>query len=97
MPIFAKHLATFLMGAAAGYALSRYHSMTDEEKEKLMNNLKEKANQFKGEAETAWDKASSYFEELKSKGGDILKEHAANADNVLKDLFGKKDHAATSK
>ncbi|MES1222500.1 MAG: hypothetical protein ABUT20_43800 [Bacteroidota bacterium] len=94
MSVSAKHIATFIMGAAAGYALSKYHNMNDEEKEKFIAGLKEKANKFKGEAENAWDKASDYFEELKTKGGDALKEHAANAESVLKDLFGNKEKTA---
>jgi len=90
MSVSAKHLATFVMGAAAGLALAKYMNMSDEEKEKFIAGLKDKANKFKGEAENAWDKASDYFEELKTKGADALKEHSANAESVLKDLFGNK-------
>ena len=90
MSVSAKHIATFIMGAAAGIALAKYHSMSDEEKEKFISDLKNKANKFKGEAENAWDKASDYFEELKTKGADALKEHASGAESILKDLFGKK-------
>ncbi|MBS1576851.1 MAG: hypothetical protein JST09_16255 [Bacteroidetes bacterium] len=90
MSVSAKHIATFILGAAAGYTLSKYHSMSDEEKDKFIAGLKEKANKFKGEAENAWDKASDYFEELRTKGTDALKEHAANAESILKDLFGNK-------
>ncbi len=39
-----KHIATFIMGALAGLAAGKYASMTPEEREKMMNNLKEKAN-----------------------------------------------------
>jgi hypothetical protein len=90
MSVSAKHVATFIMGALAGVALTKYHNMSEEEKEKLVAGLKEKASKLKGEAEGAWDKAGDYFEELKTKGGDALKDHVANAENVLKDLFGKK-------
>ena len=90
MSVSAKHIATFIMGALAGVALTKYHNMSDEEKEKFAAGLKEKANKLKGEAEGAWDKAGDYFEELKTKGGDALKEHVANAETVLKDLFSKK-------
>ena len=51
-----KHIATFLLGAAAGYALFKYNSMTDEEKEKMYADLKEKANKLKDEAEKSGDK-----------------------------------------
>lgn len=46
-----KQIATFLVGAAAGYGLFKYNSMTDEEKEKLKADLKTKADKFKNDAE----------------------------------------------
>jgi hypothetical protein len=90
MSVSAKHIATFIMGAAAGVALTKYLNMSDEEKEKFVAGLKEKANKFKGEAEGVWDKAADYFEELKSKGGDAMKDHANNAESFIKDLFSNK-------
>jgi hypothetical protein len=85
-----KHLATFILGAAAGVAISKYMSLSDEEKEKLMADLKKKANNFKDDAETAAQKAKEYFEELRTKGADALKEHMGDADSMMNDLFGKK-------
>jgi ElaB/YqjD/DUF883 family membrane-anchored ribosome-binding protein len=90
MSVNAKHIATFMLGAAAGLALSKYMNMTDEEKEKMMNNIKDKANGFRDEAETAIHKAKEYFEELKTKGADAMKEHMADAETMVNDLFGKK-------
>jgi len=89
MSVGSKHIATFLLGAAAALAAQKYMSMTPEEKEKLASKLKEKAHQFKDEAENAADKAKDYFNELKTKGGDALKEHMADAEKVLQGLFGK--------
>ncbi len=86
-----KHIATFLLGAAAGYALFRYSSMTDEEKEKLYANLKEKANNLKDEAENAAGKAGDYFEELKTKGADSMKDYLGEAESFFNDLFKKKE------
>lgn len=90
MSVNAKHIATFLLGAAAGLAAAKYMSMTDEEKEKLMKDIKDKANAMKGEAEGAWEKAKDYFEELRSKGTDTMKDHMADAEKMMNDLFGKK-------
>ena len=45
-----KQITTFLLGAAAGYGLFKYNSLSKEEKEKLKADLKEKATQFKEEA-----------------------------------------------
>jgi hypothetical protein len=95
MSVNSKHIATFLLGAAAALAASKYMSMTPEEKEKLAGDIKDKANKVKSEAEEMMEKASNYFEELKTKGGDALKEHMADAEKMMNDLFGKKENTAT--
>lgn len=94
MSVNSKHIATFLLGAAAALAASKYMSMTPEEKEKLASNLKEKANKLKTEAEDVMGKASNYFDELKTKGTEALKEHVADAEKMMHDLFGKKGDTA---
>ncbi|HTH32523.1 MAG TPA: YtxH domain-containing protein [Lacibacter sp.] len=85
-----KHIATFLLGAAAGYALFKYNSMTDEEKEKMYADLKEKANRLKDEAEQSFSKAGDYFEELKTKGSENMKSYMGDAENFFNDVFKKK-------
>lgn len=88
MSVNAKHLATFLLGAAAGIGATKYQSMTPEEREKMISELKEKAKKFKGEAEDGFEKAKEYFEEIRSKGGDALKEHFGDMGGYLQNLFG---------
>jgi hypothetical protein len=88
MSVNSKHVATFLLGAAAALAANKYMNMTAEEKEKLAADLKDKANQFKGEAESAMDKGKEYFEELKTKGADAMKEHFGDVSGMLHSLFG---------
>jgi gas vesicle protein len=95
MSVNAKHIATFILGAAAGVAMAKYFGMTEEEREKLFANLKEKASGLKGEAEDAFDKAKDYFEELKTKGADALKDHLAEAEKMMQDLFNKNKEAGT--
>ncbi|RQO30934.1 hypothetical protein DBR32_09490 [Taibaiella sp. KBW10] len=93
MNVKPKHIATFLLGVAAGAAALKYAKMSDEEKEKLTDNLKDKANKFKDEAETSFDKAKEYFAELSTKGTDSLKEYWAEAESYIKDLINKKEKA----
>ncbi len=85
-----KHIATFLLGAAAGYALYKYQNMSEEDKEKLMADLKAKANSFKEEAEAATEKAKDYFDELRTKGAESLKDNLADVEGMINELFGKK-------
>jgi hypothetical protein len=91
MSVNAKHIATFLLGAAAGLAAHKYMTMTEEEKEKLMADIKAKANSFKDEAEGMAGKAKEYFEELRTKGGSALKDNLGDMENLFNELFGKKD------
>jgi hypothetical protein len=88
MSVNSKHLATFLLGVAAGIAATKYMSMTPEEKEKMAADLKEKAKKIKGEAEAGFEKAKDYFEELKSKGGEALKDQFGDISSMLQHLFG---------
>jgi hypothetical protein len=88
MSVNSKHIATFLLGAAAALAAQKYMSMTPEEKEKLAAKLKDKAHQFKDEAEAAAGKAKDYFAELKTKGSEALKEHMPEAEKFMQNLFG---------
>ncbi len=95
MSVNSKHIATFLLGAAAGYAAFKYSSMTEDEKEKLMADLKAKAQDLKTEAEGLAGKAKEYFEELKTKGGSAMKEQMGNVDNIFDDLFDTKPNTGT--
>jgi len=89
MGVSSKHLATFLLGAAAGAAAFKYATMSEEEKEKLMNDIKAKAKDMKTEAEGMAEKAKEYFEELRTKGSSALKEKLGDVDGVINELFGK--------
>ena len=92
MSVTAKHLATFILGAAAGVALNKY--LQTEEGEKFLDDLKEKGSKYKTEAEEALNNAPEYFENLKNEGSALLKERFPDVENVLKDLFanfGKKE------
>ena len=90
MGLNSKHIATFLFGAAAGFAATKYATMTPEEKEKFAADLKDKATKLKDEAESFADNTKNFFEELKVKGTEALKEHFQDAEKMMNDLFSKK-------
>ncbi len=81
----AKHLATFILGAAAGVALHKY--LQTEEGEKTLEDLKSKANDLKTEAEGALDKMPEYFEQLKNQGSEALKKYTPEAEKMLQELL----------
>src|SRR5215210_3955318 len=82
-----KQWATFLLGAAAAFGAYKYMNMTDEEKERLAANIKDKANKLKTSAMDAEDKAMEYFNELKSKGADAMKEFMPKVEEFFEGLF----------
>jgi uncharacterized protein YicC (UPF0701 family) len=92
MSVTSKHLATFILGAAAGVALNKY--LQTEEGEKLMEELKTKGNELKDDAEAAMEKAPAYFEELKTGAStkisevvENLKDQFPEAEKMITDLF----------
>jgi uncharacterized protein YicC (UPF0701 family) len=92
MSVNAKHLATFILGAAAGVALNKY--LQTEEGEKLLEDLKTKGAELKDEAETALEKAPQYFEELKTTASGKMTELVQNlknqypeAEKMIEELF----------
>lgn len=96
MNVNSKHMATFLLGAAAAFGAYKYSKLSDEEKEKLINTLKEKAHNLKDQAEETVDKAKDYFSELTSKGGDALKEHFPGMEDFLGKFFKKENQAGNA-
>ena len=88
MNVNSKHWATFLLGAAAAFGAYKYMKMTDEEKEKLADSLKDKANKLKDQALAAEDRATDYFNELKEKGTDTFKEYMPKVEEFFHHLFG---------
>lgn len=87
MPVNAKHLATFILGAAAGVALNKYSQTEDGQK--LMTDLKEKGMQLKTEAEGAIENAPDYFEKLKTQLAELLKTNFPDAEATINDVLGK--------
>ena len=88
MAVNAKHLATFILGAAAGVALNKYAQ--SEDGQKLMTDLKEKGMQLKTEAEGAVDHAPDYFDKLKAQLSEMLKANFPDAEATIDDVLGKK-------
>jgi len=88
MSVNAKHLATFILGAAAGVALNKYAQT--EEGQKMVADLKEKGLQLKSEAEEAVDNAPEYFEKLKNQLAKMLKTNFPDAEATINDVLGRK-------
>lgn len=82
-----KHLAAVLLGAAAAFGAYKYSQMTDEEKQKMADGVKDKFHKLKAEAESAGDSAKDYFSDLKDKASGLLKEHFPDVEKHFEDFF----------
>lgn len=87
MSVDNKQLAAILLGAAAAFGAYKYSNMSDEEKQKMSDNIKNKFHKLKDEAENSVDGAKNYFSDLKEKAGGMLKEHFPNVDKHFEDFF----------
>jgi uncharacterized protein with von Willebrand factor type A (vWA) domain len=96
MNVNSKHLATFLLGAAAAIGAYKYSKLTDEEREKLATDLKDKANKLKTSALEAEEQAIDYFNELKTKGGEAMKEYMPKVEEFIENLFKSGSKATTA-
>lgn len=76
-----------LLGAAAAFAGYKYMNMTEEEKQKLADSLKDKFHKLKEEAEDSADTAKNYFHDLKNKASDFFKDHFPDAEKHFEDFF----------
>lgn len=87
MSVNNKHLATILLGAAAAFGAYKYNKMTDEERQKMSDSLKDKFHKLKDEAEGAAGHAKDYFSDLKGKVTDMFKEHFPGAEQHFEEFF----------
>jgi len=96
MSVDNKHIAAILLGAAAAFGAYKYSNLTDEEKQKMKDNLKDKFHKLKDEAESGAESAKNYFNDLKDKAAGVLKEHFPDVEKHLEEFFksGNKSSSA---
>lgn len=97
MSVNNKHLATILVGAAAAFGAYKYSKLTDEEKQKMADSIKDKFHKLKDEAENSTETAKNYFNDLKGKATEMFKEHFPEAEQHFEEFFnGPKNGNASS-
>lgn len=87
MSVNNRNIGTLLLGAAAAYAAYKYNKMSAEEKRKMTDNVKNKFNKLKTEAEGSLGTAKTYFDNFKNKAGGVIKEHFPDAEKKFNDFF----------
>lgn len=82
-----------LVTAAVAFAVYKYLQLEKEEKEELLDNLKEKANHLINNSSEALDKVQKYMSEVKEKEEDEILDKIVIIKNMLFDIFGSKKQA----
>lgn len=95
MSVDNKHIAAILLGAAAAFGAYKYSNLTEEEKQKMKDNLKDKFHKLKDEAESGAENAKNYFNDLKDKATTPLKEHFPDVEKHFDEFFKKGNNVSS--
>jgi chromosome segregation ATPase len=96
MSVDNKHLAAILLGAAAAFGAYKYSNLTDEEKQNMKDNLKDKFHKLKDEAEGGVENAKNYFSDLKDKAAGVLKEHFPDVEKHFDEFFKRGNNRSSA-
>lgn len=89
-----KHLIGLLIVAAAAVGAYKYSSMSEEDKKKLADTIKNKFDQIKKEAGDSVDTAKGYVDDLRDKAVNLLNEHFPDMKDFFQNIFGSGKESA---
>jgi hypothetical protein len=81
-------IAAIILGAAVGLTLLRFFSLSKDERDQVLNDIKNKTHDLLDDAEATVEKVKHYVEELKSKRPEEWTDKLFVVKNMLKDLYG---------
>jgi hypothetical protein len=81
-------IAAIILGAAVGLTLIRFFSLSKDEREQVLADIKHKTHDLLDDAEATVEKVKHYVEELKSKRPEEWTDKLFVIKNMLKDLYG---------
>ncbi|HZW69279.1 MAG TPA: hypothetical protein VFF57_00330, partial [Hanamia sp.] len=61
-------IASLILGASIGFALLKFYSMPEEDKQDFLDHLKKTTNDLLDDAEATVEKVEHYVDEMKLKG-----------------------------
>ena len=85
-------VAAIILGAAGGFALIKFLSMPQEERNKFYNFLTEKTHELLDNVEETVEKVEHYMDEFKSKGEDEWIDKIYILKKMFKSLYGSDKH-----
>jgi len=81
-------VAAIVLGAAIGLTLIRFFTLSKEERDQVLSDIKNKTSDLLDDAEATVEKVKHYVEELKSKRPEEWTDKIFVIRNMLKDLYG---------
>jgi len=81
-------VAAIVLGAAIGLTLIRFFTLSKEERDQVLSDIKHKTSDLLDDAEATVEKVKHYVEELKSKRPEEWTDKIFVIRNMLKDLYG---------
>ena len=81
-------IAAVILGAAVGVALVRFFKMPPEEREELINDLKEKTNELLDNAEDTVEKVGQYMAQIEEKGQHEWIDKLYIVKKMLREFYG---------
>jgi phage-related protein len=81
-------IASLIFGASIGFALLKFYSMPEEDKQDFFDHLKKTTNDLLDDAETTVEKVEHYVDEIKLKGENKWVEKLYVLKKMFTDFYG---------
>ena len=85
-------IAAIILGAAGGFALIKFLSMPEEERNEFYRYLKNKTHELLDNAEETVEKVEHYMDEFSDKGEDEWIDKIYILKKMFKNLYGSEKH-----
>lgn len=81
-------IASLILGASIGFALLKFYSMPEEDKQEFLDHLKKTTNDLLDDAEATVEKVEHYVDEIKLKGEKKWVEKLYVLKKMFTDFYG---------
>ena len=88
-----SYIGGIILGAAAALAIYKLYSMTEEERDELLKDIKETTHDLLNNAENTVEKVEHYVAQMKEKGEGEWIDKMYLAKKMIHDLYGKANKA----
>jgi hypothetical protein len=84
-----NYIGGIILGAAAALAIYKFYSMTPEERDELISDIKEKTHDLLNNAEETVEKVEHYVAQIKEKGEGEWVDKMYLAKKMISEFYGK--------